>query len=334
MKFLIAGLGSIGRRHFRNLLALGETDIILCRTYHGTQSDDELQGFPVETDIHVALSHHPNAVIVSNPTALHMDIAIPSARAGCHLLLEKPISDSLERIGDLRAAVHQGGGEVLVGFQFRFHPTLQILSRLLVEEAVGRPVSVRAHWGEYLPNWHPGEDYRQGYAARADLGGGVVLTLSHPLDYLGWLLGKPQLDWACVGTLGDLGIPVDDIAEIGLRFPNGAMGSVHLDYLQQPATHHLEIIGTKGTLRWNNADGLLALYRQNHADWEYFMPSEGFERNLLFMDEMRHFIAVARSEALPLCTLDDGIYALKIAIQALSFRARRAEDTQPSAVIG
>ena len=99
MKFLIAGLGSIGRRHFRNLIALGEKDIVLLRSHRATLSDDELAGYPVETDLHKALKKHkPDAVIVANPTALHLDVAIPAAEAGCHILLEKPVSHLLERL--------------------------------------------------------------------------------------------------------------------------------------------------------------------------------------------------------------------------------------------
>ena len=325
MKFLIAGLGSIGRRHLRNLLALGERDIILYRSRLSTMPDDELAGFPVETNLEAALAHRPDAVIVANPTSLHLSVAIPAAEAGCHLLLEKPVSHSLEHIEDLRSAAQRGGGQILVGFQFRFHPTLQIAVRLLEEEAIGRPVAARSHWGEYLPNWHPWEDYRRGYAALADLGGGVVLTLCHPLDYLGWLLGKPDLAWAYTGTLGNLEIAVEDVAEIGLRFPGGAVGSVHLDYLQQPATHCLEIVGTQGTIRWNNADGALQLYRSAKAVWESFAPPEGFERNWMFIEEMRHFLAVIHGHASPCCTLENGIHTLELAIQALS--SARLENT-------
>ena len=121
MKILIAGLGSIGRRHLRNLLALGERNILLFRTHRSTLPDEELAGFPVETDLAAALAHKPDALIISNPTSLHLDIAIPAARAGCHLFLEKPISHSLERIDELQEAVQQGGGQVFVGFQFRYH---------------------------------------------------------------------------------------------------------------------------------------------------------------------------------------------------------------------
>ena len=132
MKFLIAGLGSIGRRHFRNLRALGENDIVLLRSHKATLPDDELAGFPVETDVTAALKKHkPDAVIVANPTALHLDVAIPAAEAGCHILLEKPISGSLERVDQLEAAAKRSGSRILVGFQFRFHPTLRKAAELI-----------------------------------------------------------------------------------------------------------------------------------------------------------------------------------------------------------
>src|SRR5215208_7970724 len=105
MNFLIAGLGSIGRRHFRNLIALGETDIVLLRTRKATLSDDELAGYPIETDLNEALKRHkPDAVIVANPTSLHLDVAIPAAEAGCHILLEKPVSHSLDRLDVMQNA--------------------------------------------------------------------------------------------------------------------------------------------------------------------------------------------------------------------------------------
>src|SRR5512146_1839312 len=145
MKFLIAGFGSIGRRHLRNLRALGEQDILLYRTHRSTLPDDETQGLPVETDLAQALAHHPDAVIVANPTAAHLDVAIPAAEAGCALLIEKPVAHSLERTDELARAVEKNGGRLLVGFQFRFHPGLVAAKGLLEEGAIGRPVSARAH---------------------------------------------------------------------------------------------------------------------------------------------------------------------------------------------
>ncbi|MFZ5856361.1 MAG: Gfo/Idh/MocA family protein [Chloroflexota bacterium] len=328
MKFLIAGLGSIGRRHFRNLIALGEKDIVLLRSHRATLPADELAGYPVETDIHAALTKHkPDAVIVANPTALHLDVAIPAAQAGCAILLEKPVSDSLDRLDVLQKAAEKSGSKILVGFQFRYHPTLNKARELIQGGALGKILTVHAHWGEYVPQWHPWEDYRQSYAARADLGGGVIRTLTHPLDYLRYLIGEVDSLWSFNGHVSSLDMDVEDVAEIGLKFADGAIGGVHLNYVQRPPVHRLEIVGTDGTLRWDNADGILHFYKMPAAFGtfsdnppapvvETFAPPEGFERNQLFVAQTRHFIESAAGKAEPICRLEDGILALRLALAA------------------
>jgi predicted dehydrogenase len=314
MKFLIAGLGSIGRRHFRNLISLSEKDIVLLRSHHATLPDEELAGYMVETGLGAALEKHkPEAVIVANPTALHLDIAIPAARAGCSILMEKPVSHSLEHIDELESALKAGGGRLLVGFQFRFHPTLQMAKQFLNDGAIGRPLSFHLHWGEYLPDWHPWEDFRQGYAARPDLGGGVVLTLTHPLDYVRMLLGEVDSLWALTGAL-NLGLEVEDTAEIGLKMTNGAIGSVHLDFNQRPASHRWEIICSDGTMRWDNSTGMLEVFSTGTKTWEPHLPPGGFERNSMFIEEMKHFISVAQGKETPACNLQDGKRALQLAL--------------------
>lgn len=342
MKFLIAGLGSVGRRHLRNLTAIGEKDIVLLRTRKATLPDDELADYPVETDLTKVLQRHrPDAVIVANPTSMHLDVAIPAAEAGCHILLEKPVSHLLERLDVLQTAAQKSGSKILVGFQYRHHPTLNQARELIRSNALGKILSFHAHWGEYLPQWHPWEDYRQSYAARAELGGGVILTLTHPLDYLRFLLGEVESLWSLNGHISPLEIDVEDVAEIGLKFANGAIGGVHLNYFQRPPVHHLEIVGTDGTLRWDNADGLLYLHRMpasfgSYSDYppvpvvESFLPPEGFERNQLFVAQMRQFLEIVRGEAEPICTLEDGIQALRLALAAKeSQRTGRSITLQP-----
>ena len=311
MKFLIAGYGSIGRRHLNNLSALGQTDLLLLRSHHSTLPENEIQDIPFTTSIDEALSQKPDAVIVANPTALHLDIAIPCAKAGCAVLMEKPISHSFERIPELRQALQTGGGGFLTGFQFRFHPGLLQLKRWLDEGRIGKVTSAISHWGEYLPGWHPWEDYHSSYSARADLGGGVVLTLCHPLDYLRWMLGEITAVMATISHQG-LGLPVEDTADILLKFQPGATANVHLDYLQRPAQHDLLIIGDNGTLRWDNATGKAHCFDARRGEWEEFTPPPDFERNDLFLAEMQHFIQVAEKREAPVCTLDDGLAALAL----------------------
>ena len=311
----------------RNLIALGEKDIVLFRTRKATMPDDELAGFPVETDFHEALKKHkPDAVIVGNPTSIHLDIAIPAAEAGCAILLEKPISNSIERLDQFESAVKKSGSKVLVAFQFRFHPGLMRAKQLISDGEIGRIISAHVHFGEYLPAWHPWEDYRQGYAARADMGGGVVLTQCHSLDYLPWLVGKVRSAWGFTGKLSDLEVDVEDTAEIGLRFESGALGNLHLDFNQQPPAHRFEIIGTKGTIKWDLSDGATRIYRASAeslsistgreikagGEWESYPLPENWERNVMFLEQMKHFVAVVRGEAEPACTLEDGVRVMKL----------------------
>lgn len=328
MKFLIAGLGSIGRRHLTMLRKLGQDDIILYRTHQSTLDDEDLAGIPVYTNLRDALDLKPDAVIVANPTSLHLDVAIPAAEAGCHILLEKPISNNLSRVDELRAAAQKSGSHILVGFQFRYHPTLNKARKLIQEGALGQILSAHAHWGEYLPNWHPWEDYRQSYAARADLGGGVIATLTHPLDYMRYILGEVEETVAVQGHVSPLQLSgVEDVGEIGIKFKSGAIGAVHVNYFQRPPDHRLEIVGTKGTLRWNNADGILHHYDMpdEFGTWsanpsayihtEYPLP-DGFERNYLFVAQMAHFLKIVEGKAEPRCSLDDGVRAVELVLDA------------------
>ena len=311
MKFLIAGYGSIGRRHMRNLIELGQNDIILLRSHKSTLPEDEIKGIPVETSIEAALAHNPDGVIIANPTALHMDIAIAAANAGCAVFMEKPLSDSLERMPELREALKKNGERFQMGFQFRFHPGLATLKELLDNDAIGTPYSFRAEWGEYLPGWHPWEDYRQSYSARKDLGGGVLLTLSHPLDYIRWLFGDPEWIWGMNGKISELELDTDDIAEIGLRMANGLVGTIHLVYYSRPTRNGLEVIGSKGKLRCTNLNGIVTLSPSDGIA-EHYEPEPPYDRNNMFLDEMRRFIEVTSGNAQPSCTLEDGIAAQRM----------------------
>jgi predicted dehydrogenase len=329
MKILIAGFGSIGRRHFQNLLSLGEKDILFYRSRKSTLPDEILSGFRVEKDLEEALEQKPDAVVVSNPTALHLDVAIPAARQGCHILLEKPISNSMDRIDELKNAVKVSGSRILVGFQFRYHPGLKQIKKWIQQDKIGSIYYVRTHWGEYLPDWHSWEDYRESYSAREDLGGGVLLTLSHPIDYLRWIFGEFDSVSAKVGEQKALGIEVEEMVEATVRFQNGILGGMHLNYLQRPPEHSLDVIGSEGRISWNYLSGELKLYLAEEQTWEFYPLAEDFSRNDLFLAEMRHFLQVAAGKKAPLCSLDDGIKVQKI-ITALY---QAAEDGTAASIL-
>lgn len=313
---LVVGAGSIGRTHLASLRALEpRRPVRLCRSGHGGPLEPELRALPIEVDLAAALARRPRAVIVANPTAHHLPVALAALAAGCHVLLEKPVAHALEGVADLQALAARASAHVLVGFQFRFHPGLHAIKRWLDEGALGEIVSARAHWGEWLPDWHPGEDYRRGYSARSDLGGGVVLTLCHPFDYLRFLLGEVVAVSAETARRSGLELDVEDTALATLRFASGALASVSLDYVERPPAHTLTLTGRAGVARWDTRDGGARLERAGRAA-ERVSPPAGFTRQDLFVDQMRHFLACVDGRARPSCPLEDGVAALRIALAA------------------
>jgi predicted dehydrogenase len=315
-EILIAGLGSAGRRHLFNLRDLGWPSIRLYRTGRSTLPDDDLAGFPVDHDLPTALARRPLAVVVSNPSALHVPLAVEAARAGAHLFIEKPLSHELTGVAELESLVADNGLTALVGFQFRFNPGLQQICAWLRAGAIGDVVCAQVHWGEYLPGMHPWEDYRVGYAVRPELGGGVLLTLCHPFDYLRWLLGEIDQVSALESRCDAFGIAVDTCVDVIARFTSGASAHVHLNFVERPPNHQLTVIGTEGTITWNHTDSAARRYHAAARRWETVPAPDGFERDRMFFDEMHHFLACLRGEAQPLCTLADGRAALKVTLAA------------------
>ena len=321
-EILIAGLGSVGRRHYANLRALGWGDIRVYRTGLATLPSPDLDGVPVENDLSSALARRPAAVIVANPTACHLPVAVAAARAGAHLLIEKPISHDLYGVGALEEAVDSRRLAALVGFQFRFNPGLRQLRMWIRSGHIGKVVSAQAHWGECLPDMHPWEDFRGSYAARPELGGGVLLTLCHPFDYLRWLVGDIEGVYAAESQRDDLRVPVDTCVDVTLQFACGASGHINLNFVQRPPDHRIVIVGTEGTVAWSQSDNTARLYSAAATRWETVTQPDGFERNTMFVDEMRHFLACMRGEEKPVCTLGDGRAALEAVVAAKQALAR------------
>ena len=305
------------------MISLGEKEVIFLRSGKSTLDDKEIAGYPVESELNAALAHKPDGVIVTNPTACHLDVAIPAAQLGCHILLEKPLSHSMERIDQLEEALVKSGSRLLVGFQFRYHPGLLIIKDWIDKGIIGQIHYARAHWGEYLPDWHPWEDYKGSYSAKKDLGGGALLTLSHPIDYLCWMFGD-VLSVSSSFSPGDvLDIEVEECIDATLQFENRIMGGLHLNYLQRPPEHKLEIIGSEGTITWNN-DGDLKLYSVSAKTWITQTTPKEFSRNDMFLAEMKHFLEVINGQD-PACTLQEGIRVQRV-IQAIYTAAETRKE--------
>jgi predicted dehydrogenase len=330
MRVLVAGLGSIGQRHVRNLRALlgRDVEIVAYRVRQRTQVLTEAleveAGSSVEeeyrlhtcTRLDQALALQPEAVFVCNPSRHHLAVALEAARAGCHLLVEKPLSDSNVGIAELIALVERQGLVAMVGYPMRFHPALQRVRLLLDQGAIGRVLSVHVEIGEYLPAAHPYEDYRDTYAARADLGGGVVLSQSHELDYVYWLFGLPRRIFALGGHRSRLEVDVEDTARTLMEcIVDGRPVAVHVsqDFVQRPPRQICWIVGDEGKIEIDLRAPTLQLF-DTHGESAQRHAFGGFQRNQLFMDELTHFLACLRGEESPRVTLRDGAQSLRMAL--------------------
>lgn len=332
MRFLIVGLGGIGQRHVRNLRELlgSGAEIVAHRVRRSTTtltdsleiepgaSLEEKYGIRAFRDLDVALGERPDAVLVCNPSSLHVPVALAAARAGCNLFIEKPLSHSMDGTDELVDLVEAKRLVGLMGYQMRFHPCLQRAHALLQAGAVGQVVSVRVEVGEYLPGWHTYEDYRHMYASRADLGGGVVLSQIHELDYVCWLFGMPTRVFALGGHLTKLDIDVEDTASILMECEVGGRRipvHVHQDYIQRPPSRSCEVIGDAGKMWIDLRQPSVTLIDEAGRTVESTEFPE-FHRNQLFLDEMRHFLACLEGGETPRVSVRDGLQSLKIALAA------------------
>lgn len=330
MKVLFAGLGSIGQRHLRNLQSLrgDQVEVLAYRTRRAdlvltdqlaVESESGLEGrygIRVFSDLEEALSQHPEVVFVTNPSSLHIPVAMAAARAGAHLFIEKPLSNSMEGVSALIDLVEQKGLVGFVGYQLRFHPALQQIQQWVSRGAIGRLLAVRAEVGEYLPGFHAYEDYRRTYAARSDMGGGVVLSQIHELDYLQALFGMPERVFALGGKLSSLEIDVEDVAStlLEMRQPDGRFLPMHLhqDYIQRPAIRACQIIGERGKVLWDYHSGTLQQF-DAEGQLQAALDFSDLPRNQLFLDEMRHFLECLEGKQQPIVSLREAARSLIIA---------------------
>ncbi|MGH7720178.1 MAG: Gfo/Idh/MocA family protein [Gemmatimonadaceae bacterium] len=327
-KIVVLGLGSIGERHLRNLRALGEEDIAVVRVLNRAPRDPALlEGVTVYRSLEQALGDGVEAAVICTPASMHTQAALEAAEAGCHLFIEKPVSDRLDDLDRLCRLVAARELVSLVGFNLRFHPALCQLARWIESGAVGRVLSVRAEAGQYLPDWHPWEDYRIGYSARRALGGGVILDLIHEIDYAAWLFGSASAVFCMGGRHSSLEIDTEDVVEILLRCERAPVVEIHLDYLQRRYRRTCQVIGEEGTLFWNDAEGRAWIERAGASTDEERRFS--LDRNEMFVAEMRHFLQCIARREMSRVPLEDGVRSLRIALAARrSLETRRIEHLE------
>lgn len=315
-RFLIIGLGSIGRRHTRNLAALypGADFTFLRRR---DVADDLIAGLGGRT-ITALDDVAYDLVVLATPSALHMDILPDLIASGAALMIEKPIITTLADADAILALLDTAPDAVRVaGFNFRHIPSLVTAQRMIAQGKLGRIVRASFKAGQWLPDWRPDQDYRTVYSASVGLGGGVELDLVHELDVARWFFGDLDLKYAIGGKLSQLEIESNDVATMILAPAAGPpLVEVTLDYVSRQRVRRYEIVGEEGTLIWDIA-GTLALRETGGKTTVLDTATGGFDVATSYVDMMSRLMA-AKDGAwpAPLQSLADGVISSRIAIQA------------------
>ena len=165
-----------------------------------------------------------------------------------------------------------------------------------------------------IPDEFSMEDYSKGYSARDDLGGGVVLTCIHEIDYLYWFFGQVQEVFSITGKFSNLKIQSSDLSAIIMKFQNNIIAEIHLDYFQKPETRSCKIIGTKGTIVWNSKTNDVKLYNLKNEKWSTKLKIKNYKKNDMYKKELAHFIQCIKQKKKSQNDLSQGNYVLKIAL--------------------
>jgi predicted dehydrogenase len=330
LKALVVGLGSIARRHIRNLAAIdAEIEIAVWRQHSRSADLQDLAPMisQVVFSAEEALVWRPDIALLTNPASLHVETGLTLAREGVHLFVEKPLSNTLKNIDLLLEVCRERALTLMVGYHLRFYTPLSIMHQALAKGHIGRPMFLRAEVGQFLPDWRPDIDYRQAVSARKELGGGVVMELSHELDYARWLLGEVETVSAHIGKLSDLQLDVEDTAEIVLQFASGAIGSIHMDMVQRELVRNCRICGTEGTLVWDWNAHRVQLYSAATRSWQDLCNEPDFEPNAMYVAELRHFLGCIRDRQKPLVDGAEGHRVLEV-ILAVKEAARAGQKVE------
>lgn len=303
MRIAVLGLGSAGSRHARNLVALGHE--VVGFDPAGREPPD---GVAAAADEHEALARS-EAVVVASPSANHAAQALTALRTGRHVLVEKPLATDRAAAEAVGAEAERSGLVCAVAMNLRFHPALRALRSLVAGGELGRVLLAEAVFGYDLRRWRPGDDYRAGYSARADLGGGIVLDAIHELDYLLWLLGPVATVAAETAHVSDLDVDVEDVGLALLRFRSGALATVSLNFFEPAYRRGCILVGSDAVARWSWSDDAVEVARESEAH-RVAAPAD-LQRT--YVDVVSDFVDAVSGARPPRAGWADGVAAVRLA---------------------
>lgn len=316
-RVLIVGVGSIGHRHLRCFQATGRAEPSIC------EPNDELrqrlsEQYHVERtypNLDAALADPHDAAVIATPANLHVPMAMRLVERGLPLLIEKPLSTSLEGTEALRQAVVGRGVVVSVAYVYRAHPVLGAMRAALASGRFGRPVELVAVGGQHFPTYRPA--YREiYYKDRATGGGAIQDAMTHVLNMGEWLVGPIDRLLADAAHQVLEGVEVEDTVHVLTR-QAGVLGSYCLNQHQAPNELTVTVVCDRGTLRFENHACRWRWTPGPEQPW-HDEPAGELPRDVLFVAQANAFLDAVERRVPPACSLEEGIHTLRANLAALA----------------
>jgi predicted dehydrogenase len=310
MNIIFFGLGSIGKRHFRNLLSISRDFNYYAYRVRNNPLPDDFEKITIIDDLRKIKSLKIDLAIISSPPSVQDDIVNFVVKNSIHFFVEKPVGVDYVKLHDLLKLVQQKKIISMVGFNLRFHPIHGEIKEIIKDNCLGNIVSVRSMVGQYLPDWHPDEDYSKGYSANSHLGGGVLLDLIHEIDFVYSLFGE-FLDYkSFFGKFSSLDSDSEDIAEIIIKFKSSVIGSIRLDYIQHFPQRSGQIIGENATLFYDLIKCKIEIYDKNGLILS--KKFDHFDRNEMYLTQMELLIESINNKVFIENDFESGLKVLKL----------------------
>lgn len=318
-RFLIIGLGSIGRRHLRNLATLfpDAALYVLRHTQHRDTEATEL-GATLLSDPDTALAITYDLIVLATPSANHIDLLPRLIAKGDPLLAEKPIVSDLTDCDLISALLNTAPpARRASGFNFRYLPSLQHARNLIQNGSLGRLARASFTAGLWLPDWRVGQDYTKGYSADARRGGGVELDLVHEVDVARWFFGELYLEYAAGGHFSGLDLMANDTSLMVLRpIQEGPLIQIALDYVARQRIRRYEIIGDAASLIWDLTTGSLSMMTPDGTKILTAAPS-AFDVSQTYLTMIQQLMTPPTgADQSGYQDLSDGIASTRLALQA------------------
>jgi len=306
----IVGLGSIGRRHLRLISEIRpDIKIIVVRSGHGSACDEEKMAVKITDSIGDAIKEGIQAAIISSPATLHLKQSLELAKNGIHLLIEKPISHTSDRVKELLKIVNENRITTMVGYVLRYDLGAIKFKNWLDNKIKGKILHARIECGSYLPDWRLDQNYRKTVSALPELGGGVLLELSHELDYLHWFFGNPVDVQAQIRNSGTLDINVEDQADLLITSKQGYPITVQIDFNRRHIERKCKVLTTEGELIWDAVNKNVTWKGVNKEQSKYEYNNE---RNSIYRKQLEVFFDCIENDNDPIVTVKDGINVISL----------------------